>query len=82
MNANQMIVSVFVAIAACIVGFVVFNIAYIEWAVWCYPHNNSMAGLAAFIYGIPVSLLIGLVTFTLLRQRFRKKRHGGPVDSN
>jgi hypothetical protein len=53
--------------------FVIFNVLYIEWAVRRYPHNNSMAGLAAFIYGIPVGLgcgiLAGLVIGVALRGR-------------
>ena len=43
-----------VAIVVFLAVFVLFNILYILWAVKCYPHANSMAGFAAFIYGIPV----------------------------
>ncbi|MGO9306947.1 MAG: hypothetical protein ACLP3R_25140 [Candidatus Korobacteraceae bacterium] len=48
------------------IGFKVFRIAYVDWAVWRYPHNNSMAGFAAFMYGIPVGAISGVIGFCLV----------------
>ena len=57
----------YIAMAAGALGaylsFKAFSIAYINWAVWRHPHNNSMAGLAAFIYGIPIGAICGIVVF-------------------
>jgi len=57
----------YVAIVAGVLGayisFKVFSIAYVNWAVWRYPHNNSMAGLAAFMFGIPLGAICGVVAF-------------------
>lgn len=54
------------AVIAFPVSFVIFNVAFIYWAVRTYPHNSSMAGLAAFIYGFPVGLACSLVTFVVV----------------
>jgi hypothetical protein len=48
------------------VSFLVFNVAYVYWAVKTYPHHNSMAGFAAFIYGFPVGLACSLVTLLVV----------------
>ena len=58
--------SLIAAAAAFVVGFVIENVVYIEWAVREYPHNNSMAGLAAFAYGIPVGALCAGGVFCLV----------------
>jgi hypothetical protein len=68
--------SLIAAAAAFVVGFVIENVVYIEWAVREYPHNNSMAGLAAFAYGIPVGGLCAGVVFCLV---FFKGRLQGDV---
>jgi hypothetical protein len=48
------------------ISFKLFSFAYIEWACWRYPHNNSMAGFAAFMYGIPIGTLCGILLFCLV----------------
>ena len=53
------------AVIAFPVSFVIFNVAFIYWAVQTYPHTNSMAGFAAFIYGFPVGLACSLVAFAV-----------------
>ncbi|HWZ44846.1 MAG TPA: hypothetical protein VNW97_15330 [Candidatus Saccharimonadales bacterium] len=59
---RRILISFATAALAFILIFVVFNIAYGEWAMWRYPHHNSMAGFAAFIYGFPVgAVCAGLV---------------------
>src|SRR5271154_6043459 len=57
--------AIVVGILGAYIGFKVFSIAYVDWAVWRYPHNNSMAGLAAFMYGIPVGAICGISGFCL-----------------
>ncbi|GEM_PF-4111766 len=58
--------SLVAAAAAFVVGFVIENVVYISWAVREYPHNNSMAGLAGFVYGIPVGGLCAGAVFCLV----------------
>ena len=67
-------------VVACAVSFVVFNVAYIEWAVWRYPHNNSMAGFAAFIYGIPVGLMCGIIAAWVIAVVLKKRATRGAPD--
>ena len=62
-------------VVVCIVSFVIFNVLYIEWAAWRYPHNNSMAGLAAFAYGIPVGLGCGIVAAAAIAARLKRSSH-------
>ncbi len=64
------------AAAGALVGFVVFNVAFIWWAVWRYPHNNSMAGVVGILYGLPVGAACGAVTFSLA---FRKMKLRGLI---
>ena len=63
--AKRLVISFLVAAAAFVFSFIVFNIEFIEWATWRYPHNNSMAGFAAFIYGIPVGGVFAILGFFL-----------------
>ncbi|MDW5267931.1 MULTISPECIES: hypothetical protein [Acidobacteriaceae] len=60
-------ISSLIALGFSIIGFAIvfvgFNIAYIVWAELRYPHNNSMAGLAAFIYGMPIAGIAALIVF-------------------
>jgi len=60
---GRIVASLGVAVLAFIASFIVFNIAYIVWAVRRYPHHNSMAGVAAFIYGLPVGAACALLSF-------------------
>jgi hypothetical protein len=60
--------------AAFVVAFVVENIVFISWAVHEYPYNNSMAGLTAFAYGLPVGGLCAAVVFCLVF--FKGQREG------
>lgn len=66
--------ALFLAIIAFPVSFLIFNVAYIYWAVKAYPHNNSMAGMAVFFYGFPVALACSLVTFVIVFAVSRSKR--------
>jgi len=43
-----------------------FLILYVKWAVWAYPHNNSMATLSGFFYGICVGALASICCFILV----------------
>jgi hypothetical protein len=54
------------AVVAFPVSFIVFNVLYVKWAEWAYPHTNSMAGFAAFIYGFPVGLGASIATFLIV----------------
>jgi hypothetical protein len=60
------IFAIIAGILGAYVSFKVFNIAYVDWAVWRYPHNNSMADFAAFMYGIPVGAICGIASFCLV----------------
>jgi tetrahydromethanopterin S-methyltransferase subunit E len=60
---RRAILSIVVGIVVSFATFIIFNIAYIKWAVWRYPHHNSMAGLAAFLYGLPVGAICGIIAF-------------------
>jgi len=53
------------AVLVFLVSYLIFNIAYCEWAVWRYPHNNSMAGVAAMIEGFPVGIACAVVGFVI-----------------
>ena len=66
------------AVIAFPVSFVIFNVAFIYWAVKAYPHNNSMAGFAAFIYGFPVGLACSLVTFVVVLAVSRREGEQRP----
>jgi len=58
--------SAFIAMVAAFFCFVIFNIGSILWASWRYPHNNSMAGIAGFVYGLKIQC-------GLWRSRFRDR---------
>ncbi len=62
------------SILAFLISFIVFNICFIFWAEWRYPHNNSMAGLSAFIYGLPVGGFVAVLVFIIVFARL-KRRH-------
>jgi hypothetical protein len=74
LNMRRFLLATAGALIALTVSFLVFNFAYIEWAVWKYPHHNSMAGFAAFIYGIPVALGAGVIAFVIV---FLKSKRSG-----
>lgn len=61
------------SIAAFVFSFVVFIICYIEWAVHRYPQNNSMAGFAAFMYGLPIAFVVAICVFVLALVRLKTK---------
>lgn len=65
-----------------LIVFVGFNVAYMIWAVRAYPHSNSMAGLAAFIYGMPIAgaaaLVIFIGTFWVCVRRTAKDAEANP----
>jgi hypothetical protein len=61
-------------LASSLVSFVIFNVAFIFWAERTYPEHNSMAGVAAFFYGIPVGLLCGIAGFFLALAITNRKR--------
>ena len=63
--AGRIVASMGVAVIAFIAGFVAFNIAYIVWAVRRYPHHNSMAGVAGFVYGLPVGAVSAALSFAI-----------------
>ena len=65
--------SLFGSLCVCAISFVVFNVLYIEWAVWRYPHNDSMAGFAAFIYGIPVAIGSGILAWFRIQKLLRSR---------
>jgi hypothetical protein len=44
----------------------VFLFLYVKWAVWAYPHNNSMATLLGFFYGICIDALVSICCFILV----------------
>ena len=60
---SRVIMSSSAAVLAFIVSFVIFNVAYIKWAVWRYPQANSMAGLSAFIGGLEVGAIVAVLCF-------------------
>ena len=66
--------------------FVGFNVAYVMWAVRAYPHNNSMAGFAAFIYGMPIAggaaLAIFIATFWVRIRRPTRDTETNPISDN
>lgn len=72
--AKRIAIAVVVAVVVFVVTFVAFNFLYIQWAVWRYPHNNSMAGLAAFIYGLPVAAGFALLGFAAAARWTKPKR--------
>jgi hypothetical protein len=44
-----------------------FLFLYVKlWAVWAYPHNNSMATLSGFFYGICIGALASICCFILV----------------
>jgi NhaP-type Na+/H+ or K+/H+ antiporter len=59
-------------VVASLVSFVIFNVLYGLWAVWRSPQHNSMAGLTAFIYGMPVGLAFGILAGILIWVSLRK----------
>jgi uncharacterized membrane protein len=71
------------SIVAFMISFIVFNICFGFWAEWRYPHNNSMAGLSAFIYGLPVggfaALLVFIVVFARLKRRHVSENVAGAL---
>jgi hypothetical protein len=65
----RLIISFTASVAAFVATFFAFNIAYIQWADWRYPHHNSMAGFAAFYYGLPVGAAFAILGFALAFHR-------------
>lgn len=65
-NIRQSVTALAAGSVTAIITFFIFRFAYVQWAVWRYPQHNSMAGLAAFIYGVPVSMIFGIVSFSLV----------------
>lgn len=59
-------IAVVAGILAAYLSFKLFSVAYVDWAVWRYPHNNSMAGMTAFMYGIPIGAFCGIAVFCLV----------------
>ena len=51
------------SVGSFLASFVVFNIAFDIWAAWRNPHHNSMAGLTAFVIGLPVGVVFWVVGF-------------------
>ena len=43
-----------------------FLYLYVKWAVWAYPHNNSMATLSGFFYGICIGALTTIACFIVV----------------
>jgi hypothetical protein len=68
-EAKRIGISFVIAFGTFILSFVVFNVVFIQWAVWRYPHNNSMAGFAAFIYGVPVGMIFAAIAFVIAFRR-------------
>lgn len=72
-NANgvtvRLILSFTAAIASFVASFFVFNFAFIRWAIWRYPQHNSMAGMEAFYYGLPVAAAFAVIGFVLVLRR-------------
>jgi len=62
-----------VALGSFVLSFIIFNVAYITWAVWKYPQHNSMAGFAAFIYGVPVGAACGILGAAIAFKLTKKK---------
>lgn len=58
---------------AFLASFVIFNIAFDLWAVWRYPHNNSMAGLSGFFLGLPVGVVFSVIGFIVAYYRSGRK---------
>ncbi|WP_353069642.1 hypothetical protein RBB75_04165 [Tunturibacter empetritectus] len=67
--AVRLIISLTVAVTAFLAMFFVFNFAFIRWAVWRYPQHNSMAGLTAFVYGLPVAADCAIFGFAIAFRR-------------
>lgn len=67
-------IAVLWAVIAFPVSFLIFNIVFLIWAEKTYPHNNSMAGLAAFMYGFPVALVASVATFIAVLAITNQKR--------
>jgi uncharacterized membrane protein len=63
------------AILAFFCSFIIFNIGYIRWAVYRYPHHNSMAGVSAFYSGLPVAGLVAIFTFVVVLLVTQKQKH-------
>jgi hypothetical protein len=63
--AVRIAVSLGIALVCFILSFIVFNFAYMVWAVWRYPQANSMAGLTAFMYAIPVGGIFAILSFAV-----------------
>ncbi len=59
------------AIGAFLAGFVVFNVGFLIYVERTYPGPNSMAGAAAFYYGIPVGVACAVIAFALILLRTR-----------
>jgi hypothetical protein len=50
-------------VAAFIGSFIVFHFACIRWAISRYPQHNSMAGMDALYYGLPVASVFAVFGF-------------------
>jgi MFS family permease len=55
------IFSFLAASVAFVLTFVTFFLVFCYWAAWRYPPNNSMAGLDAFFYGVPIGVAFGII---------------------
>ena len=60
-------------VAGFIASFSIFSFTYVRWAVWRYPHNNSMAGLAALMYGVPIGMAVAAGVFLLVSRATRAR---------
>lgn len=65
-----------IGLAVGLVAQFLFMIGYSIWTEKTYPLNNSMAGFAGFMYGIPVGILTGIVAgFVTNRVLSRNRSH-------
>jgi hypothetical protein len=54
--------SLLIALISFLVSFITFFAGYIIRAERLYPKHNSMAGLPAFYFGLPVGVLASIIT--------------------
>jgi hypothetical protein len=67
--AIKLIISFTAASVAFVIALFVFNFAYVRWAIAHYPQHNSMAGMAAFYYGLPVAAAFAIIGFAIAFRR-------------
>ena len=51
-----------VVVISFLIGFITFFAGYVVRAERLYPEHNSMAGLPAFYFGLPVGVLTSIIT--------------------